>query len=313
MTATSPHMKEDKGCEPIIRNEWRANREAELRRAEKAWEGGFNHLQDYFQKQGNCLVPYSYRDESDPNSVFRLGKWVSQQRHDKSMPPSRRQRLNTLDFEWDPNTTRHHDHAHDWAWEQRMKDTSSRQDWNQWIENNFKNRRCVFGSLVYPRKPDLTDIPKSVRIYAEQVMRRSCKSHPEPLRRVFVVEKTSGEEIRQTRDQLIPRNGEIRHLSIKQPRPSKIPVMKGTPDIPHIHFLMEVPNGCGPADFVELCEGRWFHMNKKDRNLTSQLAKVEVVANLPAVTRYITKEYVGTQGENIVLTHATLLKDAVVL
>ena len=48
-------------------------------------------------------------------------------------------------------------------------------------------------------------------------------------------------------------------------------------------------------------------MNKKDRNWTSQLAQVEVVRDLPAVARYITKEYVGTQGENMILTHATLL------
>jgi hypothetical protein len=190
-----------------------------------------------------------------------------------------------------------------------MIETDLRCRWNQWIENNFKNRRCVFGSLVYPRKPDLTDIPKSVRIYVEQVMRRSCKPHPEPLRRVFVVEQTSGEEIYRTKVRPIPMNGKIRHVLIKNPPPQKPETfrMNGMPDIPHIHFLMEVPKTFDPADFVELCEERWFRMNKKDGNWTPQLAKVEVVANLPAVARYIMKEYVGTQGENIILTHATLL------
>ena len=188
-----------------------------------------------------------------------------------------------------------------------MIETDLRCRWNKWIEESFRNRRCVLGSLVYPRKPHLTDIPKSVRIYAEQVVRRSCKSHPDPLRRVFVAEQTSGEEIYKTRVRLIPMNAEIRHLLIKAPQRPETPVMNGMPEIPHIHFLMEVPNGCDPTDFVELCEERWIRMNKKDRNWTSRLAKVEVVTNLPRVANYITKEYVKTRGQNIILTHATLL------
>lgn len=184
--------------------------------------------------------------------------------------------------------------------------------WHQWIVDTFKNRPCVFGSLVYPYKPHLTDIPKSVRIYTEQVLRRSCQSHTEPLRRVFVAEQTPGEEIRRTRNQLIPRNGAIRHLLIKQPRLRQIPVNKGTPDIPHIHFMMEVPNGFDAPSFARLCEERWNRMNGNDMKLNSRLAKVEVVGDLSAVARYITKEYVRTQGENIMLTHATLLKEAAV-
>ena len=305
MTATSPRMKDDKVCETITRNTSRSNSKAE-RRSDEAWRKGFSHLQRYRRGKGNALVPYDYRA---PNSGFRLGKWVSEQRDDKSMLPSCRQRLDELDFEWDQHAIGILKFCPkpivDLA--QRMNDTSVRQEWSQWIQNNFKKGRCVFGSLVYPRKPHLTDIPKSVRIYVEQVMRRSCKSHPEPLRRVFVVEQTSGKEIRQTRVKSIPMNAEIRHLLIKQPQESETFVMNGMPEIPHIHFLMEVPNGCDPADFVELCEERWFRMNKKDRNWTSQLAKVEVVRDLTAVALYITKEYVGTQGENIILTHATLL------
>lgn len=191
-----------------------------------------------------------------------------------------------------------------------MIETDLRCRWNQWIEKSFKNRRCVFGSLVYPCKPHLSDIPKSARIYAEQVMRRSCKSHPEPLRRVFVAEQTPGEEIRQTRVQPIPMNGAIRHVIIKQPRPPQTPVMKGTPDIPHIHFLMEVPNGFDAPAFASLCEERWNRMNRNDMSLNSRLAKVEVVADLSAVARYVTKEYVRSQGQNFILTHATLLKES---
>jgi len=184
--------------------------------------------------------------------------------------------------------------------------------WIEWIVRTFQNRPCVFGSLVYPCKPHLTDIPKSARIYAEQVMRRSCKSHPDPLRRVFVAEQTPGEEIRRTRVQSIPLNGEIRHLLIKQPRLPQTPVMKGTPDIPHIHFVMEVPNGFDAPTFASLCEERWYRMNTDDMKWNSQLAKVEVVCNLSRVASYITKEYVGTQGQNIILTHATQLKESAV-
>jgi hypothetical protein len=106
-------------------------------------------------------------------------------------------------------------------------------------------------------------------------------------------------------------NGEIRYLLIKQPQRPEPPVMKKTLDIPHIHFVMEVPNGFSATDFVKLCEERWNRMNKDDLNWNSRLAKVEVVADLPAVAHYITKEFVGTQGQNIILTHATLLKESV--
>lgn len=188
-----------------------------------------------------------------------------------------------------------------------MNEADLRCRWHQWIVDTFKNRPCVFGSLVYPSKPHLTDIPKSVRIYTEQVLRRACKSHPEPLRRVFVAEQTPGEEIRQPRVQPMPLNGAIHHLLIKQPRLPQTPVMKGTPDIPHIHFMMEVPNGFDLPAFVRLCEERWNRMNGKKLNLNSRLAKVEVVADLSAVAHYITKEYVKTQGQNIILTHATVL------
>lgn len=173
-----------------------------------------------------------------------------------------------------------------------MMESDLRHRWIEWIVTTFENRRCVFGSLVYPSKPRLTDIPKSARIYTEQVLRRSCKSHPEPLRRIFVVEHTPGEEIRRTRIQPTP--------------------MTGLPDFPHLHFVMEVPNGVSPADFITLCEARWYRMNRRNLPLPPQLAKVEEIRDLSAIARYITKEYRGTEGQNIILTHATHLKESAV-
>lgn len=173
-----------------------------------------------------------------------------------------------------------------------MREPHLRHHWIEWIGESFKNRRCVFGSLIYPRKPNPADIPKSVRIYTDQVLRRSCKSHPEPLRRIFVMEQTPGEEIMKARLQPIP--------------------LTGMPDFPHIHFVMEVPNGLSPADFISLCEGRWCLMNKWDMQLHARLAKAEEILDLSAVARYITKEFVKTNGENIILTHATHLKESVI-
>lgn len=171
-----------------------------------------------------------------------------------------------------------------------MIESDLRRRWMEWIVTTFENRRCVFGSLIYPKKPHPTDIPKSVRIYTEQVLRRSCKSHPDTLHRIFVMEQTPGEEIRRTWVQPIP--------------------LTGMPDIPHIHFVMEVPKGLNPADFISLCKERWYLMNKRDMTLPPRLAKVEEIHDLPAVARYITKEYRGTQGQNIILTHVTHLKES---
>jgi hypothetical protein len=187
------------------------------------------------------------------------------------------------------------------------RDKVLRDEWIAWVIESFQIRPCVFGTLVYPRKPHLTDIQKSVRIYTEQVLRRSCQFHPNPLRRIFVAEQTAGEEIRRTRVQPIPLNGVIRHLLFKQPKESESPVVNQVPDIPHIHFLLEVPRGFIPTAFGRLCEERWNRMNRDARNWSSQIAKVETVCDLPAVARYLTKEFVQTQGENIILTHATVL------
>ena len=173
-----------------------------------------------------------------------------------------------------------------------MLDSDLRHRWIEWIVRTFEHRRCVFGSLVYPKKPHPRDIEKSARIYTEQVLRRSCKSHQEPLGRIFVMEQTPGEEIQRTKVLPIP--------------------LTGMPDFPHMHFVMEVPTGLNSDDFIRLCEDRWYRMNTRDMTLISQLAKVEEIRDLAAVARYVTKEFVKTQGENIILTHATHLKESAV-
>jgi hypothetical protein len=196
---------------------------------------------------------------------------------------------------------------------QFIRDISLNRRWIEWIVKTFQNRPCVFGSLVYPRKPQHTDIQKSVGIYTEQILRRSCRSHPEPLRRIFVAEETPGVKIRRARIHPIPMKGQVRHVLIKQPQLLQTPVTNRMPDIPHIHFVMEVPRGRDATDFANLCEERWNRMNEVFMNGNLRLAKVEVVADLSAVAHYITKEFVETQGENIILTHATLLKESAVL
>ena len=66
------------------------------------WEEGFRCLERYRKDNGDALVPKTYRD---PASGYRLGQWVSVQRRDKeTLPPERRQRLEALDFVWDPFT-----------------------------------------------------------------------------------------------------------------------------------------------------------------------------------------------------------------
>ncbi len=63
-----------------------------------SWDEWYGRLTVYKQREGNCLVPYDYRD---PASGYRLGQWVRNQRPDKeTMSPERRQRLEALGFVW---------------------------------------------------------------------------------------------------------------------------------------------------------------------------------------------------------------------
>lgn len=81
-----------------------------------AWETGFNHLADYADKIGDCLVPNTHRLADG----YRLGIWVvNQRKRQASMPPERRARLealpswawNTLDDAWETGFLRLSDYA----------------------------------------------------------------------------------------------------------------------------------------------------------------------------------------------------------
>ena len=64
---------------------------------ETQWEAGYDHLKDYAEAQGDCLVPRTHKVEGHP-----LGRWVSTQRNNKdSLSDERRQRLDALGFVWD--------------------------------------------------------------------------------------------------------------------------------------------------------------------------------------------------------------------
>ncbi|MDZ4733962.1 MAG: hypothetical protein SGJ16_10310 [Nitrospirota bacterium] len=123
-----------------------------------------------------------------------------------------------------------------------------------------------------------------------------------------MAEQSSGQELYNGRVRPISNNGGVQQFLIQQTGELVPSVEDRTPDIPHIHSLMEVPKRWSSADFALLCQKRWFQMNKVDIYQKPNLARVEVVRDLPAVARYITKDFVKTQGANIILTHATLLR-----
>lgn len=66
-----------------------------------AWEEGIAALERFKTSNGHCRVPQGYLE-----GTYRLGQWVSNQRSQKdTMPVERRQRLESLGFDWDPLTT----------------------------------------------------------------------------------------------------------------------------------------------------------------------------------------------------------------
>jgi hypothetical protein len=65
------------------------------------WEGGFDHLKSYNEREGHCRVPRGYKENG-----FPLGTWVSHQRAGKdTLSEQRRARLNELGFDWNPHET----------------------------------------------------------------------------------------------------------------------------------------------------------------------------------------------------------------
>ena len=71
------------------------------------WEDGFAALLKYKAEKGDCRVPQGYNEDG-----YRLGAWVSRQRHSaEKMPGARKQRLDEAGFVWDTKG------AHDAKWE----------------------------------------------------------------------------------------------------------------------------------------------------------------------------------------------------
>src|ERR1039457_858246 len=65
---------------------------------ESAWEDGFAALQRFHTRERHCRVPASHNE-----GTYKLGQWVGNQRRLKhTMPIERRQKLETLGFEWEP-------------------------------------------------------------------------------------------------------------------------------------------------------------------------------------------------------------------
>jgi Helicase associated domain/Helix-turn-helix domain len=66
------------------------------------WEEAFERLQAYIKEHGDCRVSRGYKFQDG----FRLGPWVSAQRHKgETLSPERKARLNALGFDWDPYAT----------------------------------------------------------------------------------------------------------------------------------------------------------------------------------------------------------------
>ena len=64
---------------------------------DKKWEDMFAKLKEYRQLHGDCLVPRGYKE--DP----ALGIWVNTQRMRREvLDPARRERLDSIEFVWDP-------------------------------------------------------------------------------------------------------------------------------------------------------------------------------------------------------------------
>lgn len=62
---------------------------------DQKWETGFEYLRQYYNKNGDCLVPGDYTYEG-----YNLGRWVSKQRTNKNISEDRRKLLDDLGFEW---------------------------------------------------------------------------------------------------------------------------------------------------------------------------------------------------------------------
>jgi hypothetical protein len=68
------------------------------------WEEGFSYLKEYFHENDSASVPVSFKTRSG----FKLGTWVDttrQSKKNKKLTQDQVERLETLEFEWDPHAT----------------------------------------------------------------------------------------------------------------------------------------------------------------------------------------------------------------
>ena len=65
---------------------------------EEQWEEGFRYLTKFREREGHCKVPYSFVE-----TEYSLGRWVVKQRVKKDgLTNDQKQRLDCLEFIWDP-------------------------------------------------------------------------------------------------------------------------------------------------------------------------------------------------------------------
>ncbi|MDB2468416.1 Helicase associated domain protein, partial [Planktomarina temperata] len=62
-----------------------------------AWEKGFFKLQEFWKRDGHCLVPANHEENG-----FKLGDWVSAQRFKNNISDERNQKLESIGFDWKP-------------------------------------------------------------------------------------------------------------------------------------------------------------------------------------------------------------------
>ena len=62
------------------------------------WEQGFKALEEFYESNGHCLVRRGYLNDQN----YNLGNWVTDQRNQNKLSPEKVERLNKLEFVWDP-------------------------------------------------------------------------------------------------------------------------------------------------------------------------------------------------------------------
>jgi Helicase associated domain len=120
--------------------------------ASGANDGLGGRLSLFKEREGHCRVPAGHKEKG-----FRLGQWVTVQRHTDTMSASRRQRLDALGFDWDPIKT---------AWEEgfrhlvmyKQRERHCRVPFGH-IENSFRLGRWV----SYQRKIKTRTSPELIQ------------------------------------------------------------------------------------------------------------------------------------------------------